>query len=76
MTSRIPRTPSEPHEWDDFALSITGSLCRTGYSAVMDLEWEARAMAKLGATHEERMAGERALSIIMECLDDRERRRG
>ena len=73
MNSRIPRTPSGDKWRDEFRRQITGSLVRTGYSAIMGTEEQARAMAKLGATAEERAMGEQMLSIIAECLDDRER---
>ena len=71
MTIR-PEDVMTTKQWDDFRWEITVALAITGYSAVMATEDHARAMAKLGSTPEERANGERRLSIIRECLDQRD----
>ncbi len=56
-----------------FRSMIRARLASTGYSAVKNIEDGARAMAKLGATHAERAEGEWKLSVINECLDERDK---
>ena len=70
--THCPKHVMTPKQWDDFRWEITIALAITGYSAVMATEDHARAMAKLGSTPEERANGERRLSIIQECLDQRD----